>query len=65
MVKILIIREDEWDKLQHYADPEYCSGGFQGLCRKLVARVVPPPATPEDIEKRRKDVERDERGLFG
>lgn len=62
MAKILVIRDEEHERLQHYAKPEYGSGGFQNLCRKLLARIVPHSDDVDDYIKLR---EKEEKGLFG
>jgi hypothetical protein len=59
---ILVIREEEKKKLEHYAYDGGASGGFQNLCKKLLRRVV---ASPDQVEAAIADVERDEKGLFG
>lgn len=61
MPHVLVIREEELKRMQHYAYQDRSRGGHQNLYRKLLLRLVPLA----EVEERFKQVEKDEKGLFG
>lgn len=61
MPHVLVIREEELKRMQHYAYQDRSGGGHQNLYRKLLLRLVPLA----EVKERFKQVEKDEKGLFG
>ncbi len=60
MVKILVVRDAEFERMHHYAYQDRQGGGHQNLYRKLLTRVC-DLAT---VEAQFNAVQKDERGLF-
>lgn len=61
MPKILVIKDEEWVKIRHYANYKGVSGGWQNLCRKLEGRLE---LVIKDVPATFARVKKAEAGLF-